>query len=86
MTFADVRSESVGKWRRQAAHQLEETRSVLEPTLAAFGYVWDAHAPAPSSAAGLAAKLARWLGSGVSAGPRAEPGGLGGLFRVRDRR
>ncbi|HEX3405779.1 MAG TPA: sulfotransferase [Caulobacteraceae bacterium] len=79
---ADVRSQSVGKWRRQPAREIEEVRAVLEPTLAAFGYDWEDG----SAGAGLASKFSQWLGNGVSAGPRTEPGGLGGLFRVRDRR
>jgi hypothetical protein len=82
LACADVRTQSVGKWRRQSAREIEEVRAVLEPTLAAFGYDWDEGA----IAAGLASKFSQWLGNGVSAGPRAEPGGLGGLFRVRDRR
>ena len=85
--FADVRAEGVGKWRGCPARQVEETRAVLEPTLGAFGYGWEEAAPGDSPARGLAGRLSRWMrGSGVSAGPRAEPGGLGGLFRVRDRR
>lgn len=85
-SFGDISSDSVGKWRRQPARQVEETRPVLEPTLAAFGYEWEGHAPAPSPMLGLASKLSQWMGSGVSAGQHAEPGGLGGLFRVRDQR
>ena len=77
-----VSSQSVGKWRKRPAREVDEVRAVLEPTLAAFGYAWDDR-PAGQS---LAAMLSQWLGSGVSAGPHAEPGGLGGLFRVRDRR
>lgn len=79
---ADVRSQSVGKWRQRPAREIEEVRAVLEPTLAAFGYAWDDRPPGQA----LAVKLSQWLGGGVSAGPNAEPGGLGGLFRVRDRR
>ena len=81
--WTDVRSQSVGKWRGRPARELEEVRAVLGPTLAAFGYNWDADPP-PNP--GLAAKLSRWLRNKVSAGPNAEPGGLGGLFRVRNRR
>lgn len=79
---ADVRSQSVGKWRRQPAREIEEIRPVLEPTLAAFGYDWE---DGPASA-GLASQVSQWLGNGLSARRRTEPGGLGGLFRVRDRR
>jgi hypothetical protein len=82
MDCADVRSQSVGKWRRRPAREIEEVRAVLGPTLAAFGYSWQDGPPIQ----GLASKLSQWLGNGVSAGPNAEPGGLGGLFRVRDRR
>jgi len=81
LACAGVRSQSVGKWRRRPTRQIEEVRTVLEPTLAAFGYGWDGEA-APQ----VRGKLWEWLGGGVSAGPRTEPGGLGGLFRVRDRR
>ena len=87
LACADVRSQSVGKWRRHPAREIEEVRAVLEPTLAAFGYNWDTS----RAASGLASMFSQGfanggLGNGVSAGPRTEPGGLGGLFRVRDRR
>jgi hypothetical protein len=82
LACADVRSQSIGKWRRRPAHEIEEVRAVLEPTLAAFGYGWEDRA----AGARLASRLSEWLGNGVSAGPRTEPGGLGGLFRVRERR
>jgi hypothetical protein len=36
-----VSAASIGKWRRQPAAQLAEIRPILEPTLGAFGYVWD---------------------------------------------
>lgn len=79
---ASVRTTSVGKWRRHRAREIEEVRAVLAPTLAAFGYPWEREARMTP----LRGKLMRWLEGGVSAGPRAEPGGLGGLFRVQDRR
>jgi hypothetical protein len=82
LAAADVRAQSVGKWRRRPAREIEEVRAVLQPTLAAFGYAWDDGVPSQ----GLAAALSQWLGRGVSAGLNAEPGGLGGLFRVRNRR
>src|SRR6185312_2582388 len=82
-THGDVRLQSVGKWRRHPARHIAETRAVLEPTLGAFGYGWEAEATAQTARGRLASKLSRWMGSGVSAGQRAEPGGLGGLFRVR---
>ena len=82
LACADVRSQSVGKWRQRPAREVEEVRAVLEPTLAAFGYPWDDRPPGQA----LASKLSQWLGVGVSAGLNTEPGGLGGLFRVRDRR
>jgi hypothetical protein len=66
----DVSPHSVGKWRRQPRRDIADLRPILEPTLGWFGYAWDE----PPE------------GGGVSAGPHAEPGGLGGLFRVRDRR
>jgi LPS sulfotransferase NodH len=75
---------SVGKWRRRSSRQVAEVRPLLEPTLASFGYEWETDPPR------LCAKLfgARTAGqgSGVSAGADAEPGGLGGLFRVRGQR
>ncbi len=84
---ADVSSQSVGKWRGQPAREVEEVGAVLGPTLAAFGYSWEDGAPGHGRPVqGLASKLSQWLWRGVSAGQNAEPGGLGGLFRVRDRR
>jgi hypothetical protein len=80
-----VSRRSVGKWRQQPAKEIAEVRAVLEPTLTSFGYVWEAQ-PARKRAAGALARLFGGPGRGVSAGPRTEPGGLGGLFRVRDRR
>jgi hypothetical protein len=84
----EVRTQSVGKWRRAPRRAVAELRPILEPTMAAFGYPWHADAFAENALGGA---LRGWLDrlameSGVSAGPRAEPGGLGGLFRVRDRR
>ena len=71
---SDTHDRSVAKWRAQPAAKLEELRPILEPTLASFGYAWEAPDGSGSR------------GAGVSAGTGAEPGGLGGLFRVRDRR
>jgi Sulfotransferase family len=82
LACADVRSQSVGKWRQRPAREVEEVRALLEPTLAAFGYAWEDRPPGQA----LASKLSQWLGGGVSAGLNTEPGGLGGLFRVRARR
>ncbi|HEY2709487.1 MAG TPA: sulfotransferase [Caulobacteraceae bacterium] len=39
--WSDVRSQSIGKWRRQPAGQLAEVRALIEPTMAAFGYPWN---------------------------------------------
>ena len=75
-----VSAGSVGKWRRRPSGQLAQLRPVLEPTLASFGYDWDAQPAA------LFERLFAGAGRGVSVGPSAEPGGLGGLFRVRGRR
>jgi hypothetical protein len=81
--WPEVSAQSVGKWRQQPARQLAEIRSIVEPTLGAFGYEW---AAAPLRR-GID-RMSRWLagGDGVSVRPRAEPGGLGGLFRVRTQR
>jgi hypothetical protein len=85
---SEVRSDSVGKWRRQPAKRLAEVRAILEPTLGAFGYAWTENDSPGDAARRLLGKLSRPLTmrEGVSAGPRAEPGGLGGLFRVRTQR
>ena len=72
---------SVGKWRKRPPRHLAELRAVLEPTLASFGYDWE-----PSRPAGFLSRLLVPEEGGVSAGPSAEPGGLGGLFRVRGQR
>ncbi|HEY1751577.1 MAG TPA: sulfotransferase [Caulobacteraceae bacterium] len=80
----EVSRGSVGKWRRQPAREVAEVRAVLEPTLASFGYAWDA--ALPPGRARLLSKLFGGRGRGVSAERNTEPGGLGGLFRVRDRR
>ncbi|HLY78860.1 MAG TPA: sulfotransferase, partial [Caulobacteraceae bacterium] len=88
-----VRSESVGKWRERPAGQLDEIRAIMEPTLGAFGYDWR-DLPSPGDTIHrLRDRIARFLagpkffgGAGVSVRPRAEPGGLGGLFRVRTQR
>ena len=53
---ADVRSQSVGKWRRQPARQIAELRALLDPTLAAFGYAWEAD----GAGAGLGQQLMQW--------------------------
>ena len=84
----EVSTQSVGKWRRAPRRALADVRPILEPTLGAFGYHWDETAGEIGT---LGETFRHWLqarmaGSGVSAGPRAEPGGLGGLFRVRTRR
>lgn len=84
----EVSAQSVGKWRRAPRRAIRDLRPILEPTLAAFGYPWDA---AAGETPRFDESIRHWLrsvraGSGVSAGPHAEPGGLGGLFRVRTRR
>jgi hypothetical protein len=35
---ADVRSQSVGKWRGRPRREIAEAMTVLEPALSAFGY------------------------------------------------
>jgi hypothetical protein len=84
----EVRTQSVGKWRRAPRRALADVQPILEPTLEAFGYRWDDRAgeietPGETFRYWLQAKMA---GGGVSAGSHAKPGGLGGLFRVRTRR
>lgn len=91
--WSEVRAESVGKWRSEPARRLAEIRPILEATLAAFGYDWMEGASfggslrlARDRASRLLAGPGFFGGEGVSARPRAEPGGLGGLFRVRTQR
>jgi hypothetical protein len=86
--WSDVRSGSVGKWRAQPAEHLAEVRGILEPTLGAFGYAWTQGATLRESVHRALGALSRPAikGEVVSAEPRAEPGGLGGLFRVRTQR
>lgn len=80
-----VSAGSVGKWRRRSPRQLAQVRGVLEPTLAAFGYRWDS--PDDNIFARWRQRIELALaGGGASAGPSTEPGGLGGLFRVRGQR
>jgi hypothetical protein len=81
--WPDVRAQSVGKWRDQPARQIAEVRAIVEPTLGAFGYGWNDAGAVERAIAAVSDMLRR---EGVSAGPDAEPGGLGGLFRVRTRR
>jgi sulfotransferase family protein len=83
-----VRATGVGKWRQRPAREIAEVRAVLEPTLSSFGYGWDEEpvwgtARAPR-VRGLSDFWRSW--EGVSAGSHANPGGLGGLFRVRGKR
>jgi hypothetical protein len=82
---ADVRSESVGKWRKRPSREIAEATAVLEPTLSAFGYS-EPDVSAPTRIIRAIARLMKGEEAGVSAGPRADPGGLGGLFRVRSQR
>jgi hypothetical protein len=84
----EVSARSVGKWRRAPRRAIADVRPILEPTMQAFGYGWDAEGGEPDTLGETFRRLLlpKIAGSGVSAGPRAEPGGLGGLFRVRDRR
>jgi hypothetical protein len=86
--WSDVRAQSVGKWRRQSARQLSEIRPIVEPTLRAFGYDWVDGASLGDALRHALDRVSRMLarGDGVSVRPRAEPGGLGGLFRVRTQR
>jgi hypothetical protein len=89
----EVRSESVGKWRERPAGQLDEIRAIMEPTLGAFGYDWPDRTSPADTLRRVLDRTSRFLagpkffgGAGVSVRPRAEPGGLGGLFRVRTQR
>jgi len=70
---AEAHVRSIGKWRNEPASRLAEIRPILAPTLDAFGYDWPGGLDEREEAK-------------VSAGRRTGPGGLGGLFRVRDRR
>lgn len=81
----EIRTASVGKWRRAPRRAIEDVRPILEPTLSAFGYEWDASA-SPIESRGRLFRQGLAPGGGVSAELDAEPGGLGGLFRVRTRR
>ena len=89
----EVRSQSIGKWRERPAGQLEEIRAIMEPTLGAFGYDWRDAASPGDTLRRVLDRASRFFagprffgGAGVSVRPRAEPGGLGGLFRVRTQR
>ena len=89
----EVRSQSVGKWRERPAGQLDEIRAIMEPTLGAFGYDWRERASPADTLRRVLDRASRFFagpkffgGAGVSVRPRAEPGGLGGLFRVRTQR
>ena len=86
--WSDVRSQSVGKWRTQPVRHLAEIRPIMEPTLGAFGYDWPDGSSLGDTVTRALDRVSRLLtaGGGVPAGPRAEPGGLGGLFRVRTQR
>jgi hypothetical protein len=86
--WSDVRAQSVGKWRRQSPRQLAEIRPIVEPTLGAFGYSWSDGASVGDALRHALGRVSRMLAraDGVSVRPRAEPGGLGGLFRVRTQR
>jgi hypothetical protein len=86
----EIETRSVGKWRSRSARELREVRTILEPTLSAFGYDWEPQKHAFGALArlfdGRAARESNLQREKVSAGPRAEPGGLGGLFRIQDQR
>jgi len=89
----EVRPQSVGKWRDQPVRHLAEIRAIMEPTLGAFGYEWRDDASLGDTVRRVLDRTSRFFagptffgGAGVSVRPRAEPGGLGGLFRVRTQR
>lgn len=86
--WSDVRAQSVGKWRSQSPRQLAEIRPIVEPTLGAFGYDWTEASSLADLVRRALDQVSRVLAGddGVSVRPRAEPGGLGGLFRVRTQR
>jgi hypothetical protein len=88
--LVEVRTQSVGKWRTQPARHLAEIRAVIEPTLGAFGYDWHDGPSLGDKIGRVLDRTSRFFagrkffrGEGVSVRSRAEPGGLGGLFRVR---
>jgi hypothetical protein len=88
-----VRPQSVGKWQAQPLRQLDEIRAIMEPTLGAFGYDWRERASLADTSHRILDRASRFFagrqffgGEGVSVRPRAEPGGLGGLFRGRTQR
>jgi hypothetical protein len=89
----EVRAQSVGKWRDQPARYLAEIRAIMEPTLGAFGYEWRDDAALGDTLRRVLDRSSRFFagpkffgGAGVSVRPRAEPRGLGGLFRIRTQR
>jgi hypothetical protein len=86
--WSEVTSQSVGKWRRQSARHLAEVRAIVEPTLGAFGYDWKEDETLADTVRRTLDQASRFfaVGDRVSVRPHVEPGGLGGLFRVRAQR
>jgi hypothetical protein len=86
--WPEVTTQAVGKWRRQSQSDLAEVRAIVEPTLGAFGYDWTEGQTLGDTVRRTLAQASRLLAVGdrVSVRPHVEPGGLGGLFRVRTQR
>jgi hypothetical protein len=86
--WSEVSAQSVGKWRRQLPRHLAEVRAIVEPTLGAFGYDWKEDETLADTVRRTLDQASRFfaVGDRVSVRPHVEPGGLGGLFRVRTQR
>ena len=84
----EVKTGAVGKWRSQPARRLAEVKTIAEPTLGAFGYDWAGEESLGDTVRRTLDRATRFFARGdrVSVRPHVEPGGLGGLFRVRTQR
>jgi hypothetical protein len=84
----EVKTGAVGKWRLQSARRLAEVKAIAEPTLGAFGYDWAGEESLGDTVRRTLDRATRFFARGdrVSVRPHVEPGGLGGLFRVRTQR
>ena len=84
----EVKTGAVGKWRQQSPRRLAEVKAIVEPTLGAFGYDWAGDESLGDTVRRTLDRATRFFARGdrVSVRPHVEPGGLGGLFRVRTQR